>query len=319
MNILVIAEQKEGALAQSSFEALGAAQSLGGSLSTVLLAKDPAQMAEKLAANGGGKVMTVAHDSLDLFNQETFRKVVGEIIEKCSPDIVIGVATINTRALLSALAAKTGGAMASNATGLRLDGDKVVVTRPCYGGKAVAEVTTSDSGKPFFVSLRLKAFSPAPEGAGEVSAETVSDSCFESRTKVVEAVKESGQTVKLEEADAVVSFGRGLQGAENIPLIQKLADSLGAAVGASRAVVDAGWIEYKHQVGQTGRTVTPKLYIAVGISGAIQHLVGMQSSKCIVAINKDKDAPIFNIASYGIVGDAFEILPALSERFAQGG
>ncbi len=318
MKILVLAEQKEGKLSNSSFEALGAAQSLGGDISTVVLGKDPAPLAEQLAAHGGGKVMTVAHDSLDLFNQETFRKVVGELVEKSAPDVVIGVATINTRALLSALAAQTSGAMASNATALRLEGEKVIVTRPCYGGKAVSEVTSGDSGKPFFISLRLKAFSPAQAGSGEVVAETVADSCFESRTKVVEAVKEAGQTVKLEEADAVVSFGRGLQGAEHIPLVQKLADSLGAAVGASRAVVDAGWIEYKHQVGQTGRTVTPKLYVAVGISGAIQHLVGMQSSKCIVAINKDKDAPIFNVASYGIVVDAFEILPALSERFAQG-
>ncbi len=319
MKILVLAEQKEGKLASSSFEALGAAQALGGEVSTLLMAKDPAALADKLASCGGGKVLTVAHDSLDMFNQETFRKVAGEIVEKTSPDVVIGVATISTRALLAALAAKTSGAMASNATALRVEGDKVVVTRPCFGGKAVSEVTSAESAKPFFISLRLKAFSPATAGSGEVSSESVSDSCFESRTKVVESIKESGQTVKLEEADTVVSFGRGLQGQEHIPLVQSLADSLGAAVGASRAVVDAGWIEYKHQVGQTGRTVTPKLYVAVGISGAIQHLVGMQSSKCIVAINKDKDAPIFNVSSYGIVGDAFEILPALTERFAQGG
>ncbi len=319
MKILVLAEQKEGTLAHSSFEALSAAQALGGEIHTLLMAKDPAPLAEELAAHGGGKVHAVAHDSLDVFNQETFRKVAGEILAKVDPDVVLGVATITTRALLSALAAKTSGAMASNATALRADGDKVIVTRPCYGGKAVAEVTSADSAKPFFISLRLKAFSPATEGAGEVVTETVSDSCFDSRTKVVESVKESGQTVKLEEADTVVSFGRGLQGPEHVELVQKLADSLGAAVGASRAVVDAGWIEYKHQVGQTGRTVTPKLYVAVGISGAIQHLVGMQSSKCIVAVNKDKDAPIFNVASYGIVGDAFEIVPALTERFTQGG
>lgn len=179
MKILVLAEQKEGTLAHSSFEALSAAQALGGEIHTLLMAKDPAPLAEELAAHGGGKVHAVAHDSLDVFNQETFRKVAGEILAKVDPDVVLGVATITTRALLSALAAKTSGAMASNATALRADGDKVIVTRPCYGGKAVAEVTSADSAKPFFISLRLKAFSPATEGAGEVVTETVSDSCFD--------------------------------------------------------------------------------------------------------------------------------------------
>ncbi|MBN4076224.1 electron transfer flavoprotein subunit alpha/FixB family protein [Gemmatimonas aurantiaca] len=183
----------------------------------------------------------------------------------------------------------------------------------------MCELTSNNTSAPFFVTLRPKAFEPASSGSGEVSVESLPESCFAASLKVTESNKSGGTTVKLEEADAVVSFGRGLQGPENIPLAQALADSLGGALGASRAVVDAGWIPYKHQVGQTGKTVSPRLYITVGISGAIQHLVGMQTSKTIVAINKDKDAPIFNVASYGIVGDALEIVPALTARFQQGG
>jgi len=145
----------------------------------------------------------------------------------------------------------------------------------------------------------------------------VSEDCFSSRAEVKEIKVESGGKVSLSDADVIVSAGRGIRGPENVPIIKELADAMGAAFGASRAVVDAGWVPYSHQVGQTGRTVNPKLYVAVGISGAIQHLVGMQTSRTIVAINKDKDAPIFNVANYGIVGDLFEIVPALTEKFKQ--
>ncbi|MFQ5606755.1 MAG: electron transfer flavoprotein subunit alpha/FixB family protein [Candidatus Zixiibacteriota bacterium] len=318
MKILVIAEQKDGALDSSAFEALGAVSSLGAEVFSALLAVDAAPLAEELARRGGGRVLAVSHPSLALFNQEIQRAVLSELIEKHKPDAVVAAGRMSGKTLLAGLAARSGGGMVTDAIDLRMDGGQLVAVRAQYGGKAICEVTATGGG-PFFVTLRVKAFDPSTSGTGEVALETVSDSCFESKQRIVESIKESGQSVKLEDADRVVSFGRGMQGPENVPLAQGLADSLGAALGASRAVVDAGWIEYKHQVGQTGRTVSPKLYVTIGISGAIQHLVGMQSSKVIVSINKDKDAPIFGVASYGIVGDVFEIVPALTRRFEQGG
>ena len=164
------------------------------------------------------------------------------------------------------------------------------------------------------MTVRPKVYNESTGGDGEVVTETVSDACFANRMSIKEMKSQTGGTKNLAEADIIVAAGRGIKGADNVALIKELADTLGAAFGASRAIVDAGWVEYQHQVGQTGRTVNPKLYFAIGISGAIQHLVGMQTSKTIVAINKDKDAPIFNLASYGIVGDLFEVVPALTTR-----
>lgn len=322
MKILVIAEEKDGKASAASLEALGSVSGFGAEIATAALSADASGFAAELAAAGGGQTYAISNPALGAFDLKVFSAVCAELLEKISPNMVVAPSSNFGRALLAALAAKTGGGMVSDATGLRLDGETPVVTKPHYGGKAISEFSPNgpnQTSAPFFVTLRPKAFEPASSGSGEVVTETVSDSCFASSLKITESNKGASQAIKLEEADAVVSFGRGLQDAENIPLVQALADSLGGAVGASRAVVDAGWIEYKHQVGQTGKTVSPRLYITVGISGAIQHLVGMQSSKTIVAINKDKDAPIFNVASYGIVGDALEVVPALTARFNQGG
>lgn len=319
MKILVIADSGNGSPTSGTLEALGVAAELGAEVTTTVLAPEANSLAEQLASRGGGRVLAVSHSSFAQFDLGIFSAALAEIIENNQPNLVIASGQLSNGPLLSALAARFQCGMASGVTGLRLDGETPVVTKSHYAGKVVSEVAPSDLSKPFFVTLRPKAFSAAESGVGEVVTETVAESCFQTQLKVVESVKESGQTVKLEEADTVVSFGRGIQGEENVDLVRKLADSLGAALGASRAVVDAGWIEYKHQVGQTGKTVSPKLYITVGISGAIQHLVGMQSSKVIVSINKDKDAPIFNVATYGIVGDLFEILPALTERFSKAG
>jgi electron transfer flavoprotein alpha subunit len=212
------------------------------------------------------------------------------------------------------LAAKNGGPMASDVTKLALEEGKVVATRPHYGGSVVSKIVTNSDG-PFFVTLRPKIYPESKDGPGEVMAESVKAAGLEPKTVVKEIKVESAGSVSLAEADVIVSAGRGIKGREHLPMVQELADSLGGALGASRAIVDAGWITYSHQVGQTGKTVNPKLYLAVGISGAIQHLVGMRSSTTIVAVNKDKDAPIFSIANYGIVGDAFKIVPALTKKF----
>jgi electron transfer flavoprotein alpha subunit len=240
--------------------------------------------------------------------------VISELIGKYSPNLVIGPATNYGKALFARMAAKNGACMVSDITGLALDGDKIVATRPSYGGNVISNLTAND-GDLFFATIRPKIYAESKDGDGEVISESVEASCFDAKSVVKEVKAESAGSQNLAEADIIVSAGRGIKGPENVQLVKDLADSLGAAFGASRAIVDAGWVEYQHQVGQTGRTVNPKLYVAVGISGAIQHLVGMQTSKAIVAINKDKDAPIFNIASYGVVGDLFEVVPALTKKF----
>lgn len=314
MKLLVVALQKNGKLTSASLELIEAAKSLGGEIFTAILAADAGSLAQELASKGGGKVLAVSNPALENYSDEAYTKVLTELIKKHSPNLVLGPASFYGKALFSRLAAVNGGSMASEATGLSLDGDKVVVTRPSYGGSVISKVGANDGG-PYFVTVRAKIFPESKEGAGEVVEESVDASCFESRATVKEVKVESAGTQNLAEADIIVSAGRGIKGPENVAVIKELADTLGAAFGASRAIVDAGWVEYSHQVGQTGKTVNPKLYFAIGISGAIQHLVGMQTSKTIVAINKDKDAPIFNIASYGIVGDLFEVVPALTKKF----
>lgn len=316
MKLLVIALQKNGKLTSAALELIEAAKSLGGEIHTAILASDAGDLAQELASKGGGKVLAVSNAALGNYNDETYTKVITELIKKYTPDLVLGPASFYGKALFSRLAAKNGGSMASEVTGLSAEGDKVVVTRPSYGGSVISKVGANDGG-PFFVTVRPKIFPESKEGSGEVVQESVDASCFESKSVVKEVKVEAAGTQNLAEADIIVSAGRGIKGPENVALITELADTLGAAFGASRAIVDAGWVEYSHQVGQTGRTVNPKLYFAIGISGAIQHLVGMQTSKTIVAINKDKDAPIFNIASYGIVSDLFEIVPALNKKFKE--
>lgn len=319
IKVLTIAEQKDGKLSNVSYELLSVAGETGGELLTACLAESADSLATELSARGGGKVLAVSNPALKYCNDEIYAKVLTELINKYQPQLVIGAATFFGKALIARLAALNNGAMASDITELKIDGDKITITRPAYGGNVIVNLSGQE-GKIFFVTIRPKVFDEATGGGdGEVVAETVTDAAFEAKTTVRESVADSGQSINLTEADIIVAAGRGIRGEENLPIIQKLADAMGAGLGASRAIVDAGWIAYSHQVGQTGKTVNPKLYFAIGISGAIQHLVGMQTSKTIVAINRDKDAPIFNIASYGIVGDLFEIVPALTEKFESAG
>jgi electron transfer flavoprotein alpha subunit len=315
MKALVISLQKQGKTVSATYEMLTAARSLGAEVSTAVLAANAQPLAAELASRGGGKVLAVSNPVLDSFNDEIFAKVIAELITRHAPDIVLGPATFYGKALFARLAAFMGGMMTSDVTALKVEGDSVVVTRPSYGGSVVARVAPKSKGAPFFVTVRPKIFAESSSGAGEVVAETAADSCFVARGVVKEVRSESSGTLNLAEADVIVAVGRGVKGQENIPMIKDLAGALKAAFGASRAIVDAGWTEYSNQVGQTGKTVNPKLYFALGISGAIQHLVGMRSSQYIVAVNKDKDAPIFNIANYGVVGDIFEIVPALTRKF----
>ena len=314
MKIFAVALQKDGNLVSASYELIEAAKSLGGELYSVILAEDAKNLASDLASHGGGKVLAVSNPSLKYFNDEVYVKVLKELINKYKPDVIIGSATFYGKALFGRLAAVMGGPMASDITDISLDGDQIVATRPNYGGSVISRIGKTND-KPFFATLRMKIYPESSGGDGEVIEETVADNAFESNTQIKEMKVESAGALTLTEADVIVAVGRGIKGPENIPMVKDLASALKAAFGASRAIVDAGWTEYANQVGQTGKTVNPKLYIAIGISGAIQHLVGMQTSKTIVAVNKDKDAPIFNIANYGIVGDAFEIVPALTNKF----
>lgn len=314
MKIFAVAQQKEGKLLNASLELIEAGKKLGGELFTVILAENASEIASKLASSGGGKVLAVSNPALKTLNDEVYVKVISSLISKYQPDVVLGPASFYGKALFSRLAASNEAPMVSDITSITLEGDSVVATRPNYGGSVITQVG-KNSDKPLFATVRMKIYPESKEGAGEVVEESVDASLFDSKMTVKEVKVESGGKLSLTEADVIVSAGRGIKGADNVPMVKDLADALGGAFGASRAIVDAGWTEYSNQVGQTGKTVNPKLYIAVGISGAIQHLVGMQTSKTIVAINKDKDAPIFNVANIGIVGDAFEIVPALTKKF----
>jgi electron transfer flavoprotein alpha subunit len=316
MKVLTIAEQKDDSLSNVSFESIHAGRSLGGEVSTALLCGDAGEMASRLSSRGV-KVFVYVHEDLKHFHDEPCARILKALIDRERPDVIIGSATFYGKALMARLAALCGGAMASDCTGLSMEGDVVTALRPTYGGNVFLKIRNNRQ-EPFFITLRPKALpEAADEAGGETVNETIDESLLTSRTKVTERVSASGGRVSLTEADIVVSGGRGIRGSENFKLIEDLAETMGAAVGASRAIVDAGWVEYLHQVGQTGKTINPKLYFAIGISGAIQHLVGMRSSKTIVAVNRDKDAPIFNIANYGIVGDLFEIVPVITREFKE--
>ena len=314
MKILTIALQKDGKLVNSSYELIELAKQLGGEIYTAILAENAATIASDLASAGGGKVLAVSNPALKYFNDEIYVKVISSLINKYSPDLILGSATFYGKAFFSRLAAANSAPMASDITAIAEEDGVLVATRPSYGGSVISKIS-KNSDKPFVVTVRPKIYPESKDGSGEVIDESVDASLFEAKMVVTEVKDESAGAVSLTEADVIVSAGRGIKSAENIPMVKDLASALKGAFGASRAIVDAGWTEYANQVGQTGKTVNPKLYIAVGISGAIQHLVGMQTSLTIVAINKDKDAPIFNIANIGIVGDALEIVPALKKKF----
>ena len=249
--------------------------------------------------------------ALGAYATEAYARALAQAIADAKPSVVLVPFTAMGKDLAPRVAAKIGAGLASDCVGLSASGGKLVARRPLYAGKAYASVEWA--GEPQMATLRPNVF---PLGTPDASrkAEVVKGSADTSSRAKVAAVRATAQgKVQLTEAQVIVSGGRGLKGPEHFPLVEALAEAMGAAVGASRAVVDAGWVDHQMQVGQTGKTVSPSLYVACGISGAIQHLAGMSSSKVIVAINKDADAPIFKVADYGILGDVFEVLPKLTE------
>lgn len=314
MKILAFAEIRENAVKKSSFEAVHKgreiADALGGELVGLVIGSGIGQLAAGLGAYGASRVFVADDPGLAKHSNTAFAKVIAQVAKDQGAQIVIMAAGQMGKDLAPRVAAKLGAGLASDCVALSPKEGELVATRPVYAGKALLDVKIGTDTKVF--TLRPNVFTAVP-GNGTATVEQVAVQLEPSDfgSTVTGTALASGRP-DVTEADIIVSGGRGLKGPEHFHLIEELADVLGAGVGASRAVVDAGWRPHDEQVGQTGKTVSPTMYVACGISGAVQHLAGMSSSKYIVAINKDKDAPIFQIADYGIAGDVFEVLPALT-------
>lgn len=313
--ILVFVEQRNGQVRKSSLEALSEARRISINtkepVTAVIVGSNIKQLAEELPRYGAAKVLVIDDAAFANYSTEGYAQALTEAVKKVDPKYVFAAHTAMAKDLIPRVVARLDGAMASDVIELKDEGGKLLATRAVYSAKSYA--VFEPNADITFYTLRPNAFAISdPNGANGTAIETLAVQPGEIRAKVVETHAAEGQKVELSEARIVVSGGRGIKGPENWNILQELCDSMGAALGASRAVVDAGWIEHGHQVGQTGKTVSPQLYFACGISGAIQHLAGMNSSKVIVAINKDPEAPIFKHATYGIVGDMFEIVPKLS-------
>jgi electron transfer flavoprotein alpha subunit len=313
--ILIFAEQRDSKPRRASLETLSEARRLAGplaaSVTAVAIGPGSAALAPELTAQGADRVIVFEDPGFASYATEPFARALAQAIAQARPSVVLIPFTALGKDLAPRVAARIGAGLATDCVALEVKDGRLVARRPMYAGKAYA--TVEWTGEPQLATLRPNVFPLGPTDAGR-AVDLVAGSVDTSARARVTAVKATAPgKLQLGEAQIVVSGGRGLRGPENFHLVESLAEALGGAVGASRAVVDAGWVDHQLQVGQTGRTVSPSLYVACGISGAIQHLAGMSSSKYIVAINKDKDAPIFKVADYGIVGDVFEVLPRLTE------
>lgn len=320
-NLWVVVETEEGAAKNVGYELLSVgrtlADKLGQQLVALVMGKDVQGVAQTCIAYGADQVLLVEGDEYATYNTDAATYAVVTLIEKYHPSIVLYGATNNGRDLAPRVACRLETGLTADCTELDIDEETglLVSTRPTFGGNLMATILCPDH-RPQMSTVRPGVFkkgTPDEGRTGEIVAEDVHIDPAQIRVSLVERVKEVAEAVNLEEAEIIVSGGRGLKEEKGFDLIRELAEVLGATVGASRAAVDAGWISHVHQVGQTGKTVAPKLYIAVGISGAIQHLAGMSGSDTVVAINKDPDAPIFDVADYAVVGDLYEVVPALIE------
>lgn len=322
--VWVIAEHNEGRLKSVTLELLGEGRKLADKLNqdlcALLLGEETGDMANELTYHGAKKVYIVQEPRLAHYQTGPYTDIISNLITTYKPNIVLIGATNQGRDLASRIAARIHTGLTADCTELDINEDGLLAqTRPAFGGNIMATILCPYH-RPQMATVRPKVFKPALRDTSCAGEIVPVDSCLNGKCllcDLLEVIKETGQGVNLEEAEIIVAGGRGLGKPENLNLITELAEALGGAVGASRAIVDAGWIPAIHQVGQTGKTVQPKVYIACGVSGAVQHLAGMQSSDTIIAINKDSDAPIFKVAHYGIVGDLLEILPALTRRLKQ--
>ncbi|MBN1980721.1 MAG: electron transfer flavoprotein subunit alpha [Chitinivibrionales bacterium] len=324
-NVAVYIEQRNGAIAGVSYEMLGEgrklADGLGEKLIALVIGHDLEEKSRQLINYGADIVYYYNGPDCAAFKDETYATIAARFIDQAKPSIFIGGATAIGRSFIPKIAAKVYGGLTADCTKLEIDAEKKILlgTRPAFGGNLMATIICPRH-RPQIATVRHKVMQPATFDAarkGEFIIHAIAPNSIPERTTIVDVVKEIESTVNLVDADIIVSGGRGMGGGENFIYIRQLAQLLGGAVGASRAAVDSGWIPYSHQVGQTGKTVCPKLYIACGISGSVQHQAGMQSSEYIIAINKNPDADIFQIANLGIVGDVFEVLPLLIKTFEQ--
>lgn len=323
-NVWIFAEQRQGVITPVVKELLGEGRKLAGDIGTdvcaVLLGKDISGLARELIRYGADKVYVADHPLLENFTTDAYTKVITDAIDTYKPEIVLYGATHIGRDLAPRIAARANTGLTADCTGLAIDPQdkKIMQTRPAFGGNLMATIICPEH-RPQMSTVRpgvMQKLEPDDSRQGEIINVDVKLEASDIRTQVLEIVKSAKELVSLTDADVIVSGGRGLGNAEGFAVIEKLANAMGGVVGASRAAVDAGWIDHSHQVGQTGTTVKPKLYVACGISGAIQHLAGMQSSDIIIAINKNPRAPIFEVADYGLVGDLYEIVPMMAEAFA---
>lgn len=317
--ILLFIEQRDGVLNRTSLEAIVAAQGIasqtGDKVSAVVLGKSVSNVATEIAAKKLEVVYTVEDDKLTEYTPDAYVSASKQVIEQLAPRLVIFSHTYQVRDFAPRLAAVLGKRFVTDCVGFRVDGSDVVFTRQVFQGKLNTDVRVTTE-PPVFASFQAGSYRADKAEAGEspcsISPLSINLGDTQIRTEPEEKFQEAKQAVDLTQAPLIVAVGRGIKSQENIELVQKLADALGAEIAASRPICDNEWLPMDRQIGSSGQTVAPKLYLAVGISGAIQHVVGMKNSQTIVAINKDPEAPIFDIADYGIVGDLFEILPALT-------
>jgi len=322
MKILAVTEQRQGKWNNTSFETLVAAQQIAGaksgSVSAAVIGKGIGALADELATKNVAEVLAVDHDLLGNYTPDGYCAALKQVIETAKPDLVLLPHTYQVRDFAPKLAATLGKGMIGDCVGFRDEGGKLVFVRQMFQGKTAADVTFVGDG-PWFASFQSGAFradllAAHAGGKAPVNAAKVELKAEEIRTKPLELFKEAKSTVDLTQAALIVAIGRGIKTPENIAQAEALAKAMGAELAASRPICDEGWLPMERQIGSSGQTVAPKLYLALGISGAIQHVVGMKGSRTIVAVNKDQNAPIFEIADYGIVGDIFEIMPALTEE-----
>ncbi|MBU1045434.1 MAG: electron transfer flavoprotein subunit alpha [Candidatus Omnitrophica bacterium] len=324
-DVWVFAEQKKGVIQSVAFELLGEgkklAQKRNQKLAAVLIGDKVKAIASQLIERGADKVYLIDAPELKHYQADTYAKVLTGLIEKYKPEIVLTGATAIGRALIPRVAVELKTGLTADCTALDIDEEKgmLLQTRPAFGGNIMATIICP-ARRPQMATVRHKVMQEAvidKKHKGEIIEFKPGKDLLASRTKLLDLIEDLEDTVNIAEADIIVSGGRGMGKAENFKLLEDFAKAIGGAVGASRAAVDSGFIPYSHQVGQTGKTVCPKIYFACGISGQIQHLVGMQSADVIVAINKDPDAPIFKMATYGVVGDLFEVIPLLIKKFSK--
>jgi len=312
--ILVIAEQRDGKLNRASWETIAAAQQAGGPVKIAVVGKSVDAVAGELAAADAAEIIQADHDALGDYTADGYVLAAAALIEQEKPSLVFLPHTYQTRDYAPALAARLGRALITDVTAVRQQDGALVYTRPVFQGKLNADVAPAGPA-PHIVTFQIGAYraDAATRGASAapVRKASVDVDASKIRQRPEPPFKEAKQAVDLSQAERIVAVGRGIKGQENLKLAEQLAQAMGAEIAASRPICDSGWLPMDRQIGSSGQTVAPKLYVALGISGAIQHLVGMKGSRTIVAINKDAEAPIFEIADYGIVGDLFEIVPAM--------